>query len=70
MHWSDLARFPALPDRSGDGDNREGDAQSVWFRLSRAETEALTRVAAVRNGTAPHAALLAGFAAALSVGRR
>jgi amino acid adenylation domain-containing protein/thioester reductase-like protein len=69
-YWDDLARFPALPapvPASGEGgDNREGDAQAVWFRLSRAETDALLRVASASTGAPPHALLLAAFAQALA----
>ncbi|WP_369173056.1 thioester reductase domain-containing protein [Streptomyces sp. R28] len=65
-HWDDLARFPALPDGpSAADDNREGDAQAVWFSLSRTQTEALARAGAATTGTPPHAALLAAFAQAL-----
>lgn len=61
-HWDELGHLPAVP---RDGDDREGDAQAVWFRVSRAETEALARADAASTGTPPHAALLAAFAQAL-----
>lgn len=62
-HWDELAHHaPVAPD--GD-DNREGDAQAVWFRLSRAQTDALARAEAASTGTPAHAALLAAFAQAL-----
>ncbi|MEV7803581.1 amino acid adenylation domain-containing protein [Microbispora sp. NPDC088329] len=64
-YWNDLDRFPA-PSSAGDGDdNRERDAWSVWFRLSRAESEALAQGSA-SGGTPPHAALLGAFAQALA----
>ncbi|MET0237177.1 MAG: amino acid adenylation domain-containing protein [Kibdelosporangium sp.] len=62
-HWDDLDRFPALP--PGDGDNREGDSESVWFRLSRTDTDALSQSSAGTR-TPPHAALLGAFAQALA----
>jgi amino acid adenylation domain-containing protein/thioester reductase-like protein len=62
-HWADLDRFPALP--PGRGDNREGDSESVWFRLSRADTDALSQSSAGTR-TPPHAALLGAFAQALA----
>ncbi|MEV0375348.1 thioester reductase domain-containing protein [Streptomyces sp. NPDC050636] len=66
VHWDDLVRFPVMPDGpASGGDNREGDAQAVWFRLTRAETDALTRATAATTGTPFHAALLAAFAQAL-----
>jgi amino acid adenylation domain-containing protein/thioester reductase-like protein len=62
-HWDDLDRFPVQP--SGHGDNREGDSESVWFRLSRADTDALSQSSAGTR-TPPHAALLGAFAQALA----
>ncbi|MEU8975213.1 amino acid adenylation domain-containing protein [Streptomyces monashensis] len=61
-HWDELSHHAAEPQDDG---NREGDAQAVWFRLSRAETDALARADAAGTGTPPHAALLAAFAQAL-----
>ncbi|MFG3055754.1 amino acid adenylation domain-containing protein [Kitasatospora sp. NPDC048239] len=65
-HWEGLGRFPAVPSPSPAGDNREEDAQAVWFRLSRAETDTLARAAAASTGMPPQAALLGSFAQALS----
>ncbi|MFF7364597.1 amino acid adenylation domain-containing protein [Streptomyces sp. NPDC008125] len=61
-HWDELSHHAPRP---RDGENREGDAEAVWFRISRAETEALTRTGTASTGTPPHAALLAAFAQAL-----
>ncbi|MGE7388626.1 amino acid adenylation domain-containing protein [Streptomyces sp. NPDC004126] len=61
-HWGELSHLAPVP---GDDANREGDARSVWFRISRAETEGLARADAASTGTPPHAALLAAFAQAL-----
>ena len=61
-YWGELSHRVPLP---RDGDNREGDAQAVWFRLGRPETEALASTDAASTGTPPHAALLAAFAQAL-----
>ncbi|MEU9197835.1 amino acid adenylation domain-containing protein [Streptomyces hundungensis] len=58
-HWDDVERYAPVPRDRGD---LEGDAQAVWFRLSRTETDALSRSGA----TPPHAALLAAFAQALA----
>ncbi|MFE7637643.1 amino acid adenylation domain-containing protein [Kitasatospora sp. NPDC057518] len=65
-HFDSLARLPAVAPRpDAPGDNREGDAQALWFRLSRAQSAALTEAAA-RSGIPAHAALLGAFAQALT----
>ncbi|MBP0452920.1 amino acid adenylation domain-containing protein [Kitasatospora sp. RG8] len=66
-HWDGLDRLPETAARSAAGDNREGDAEAVWFRLSRAETGALAHSAAASTGMPPHAALLGAFAQALAL---
>jgi hypothetical protein len=70
IHWDDLARDPAVPTwpdgNRPDGGNREGDAQAVWFGLSRRETDELTRVAAEKAAAGPHAMLLAAFAQSMA----
>ncbi|MGC5365705.1 thioester reductase domain-containing protein [Streptomyces sp. DT24] len=65
-HWDGLSRLPALSPRSAVGDNIEGGAQAVWFRLSREQTATLARTASTSTGMPPHAALLGSFAQALS----
>ncbi|MGW0535258.1 amino acid adenylation domain-containing protein [Streptomyces sp. NPDC003032] len=62
-HWDGLERYAPVPRDRGD---LEGDAQAVWFRLSRAETDALSGSEATQAGTPPHAALLAAFAQAMA----
>ncbi|MER5950162.1 amino acid adenylation domain-containing protein [Streptomyces sp. NPDC001904] len=63
-HWDEFQHH--APMSASDDNNQEGDAQAVWFRLSRAETNALSRAEAASTGTPMHAALLAAFAQALS----
>ncbi|WP_406220566.1 AMP-binding protein [Streptomyces decoyicus] len=70
-HWEGLDRIglpqPGATGRGGtQGDNREGDAQTLWFRLSRAETDALARTAIASTDVPPHASLLGAFAHALA----
>ncbi|SDS41462.1 AMP-binding protein [Actinoplanes derwentensis] len=68
--WADLTAWKGV-ERSraavtaGD-DNLERDASAVWWAMSRAETDALTRAAAA-SGTTAHVALLGAFAHALAV---
>ncbi|MFE4574402.1 amino acid adenylation domain-containing protein [Streptomyces chartreusis] len=61
-YWSNIPGPPAAP--AGTGDNREANAETVWFRLSRAQTDAVNR-----TGLPPHAVLLGAFAQALSIAR-
>ncbi|MFG1664107.1 amino acid adenylation domain-containing protein [Streptomyces sp. Y7] len=58
-YWGDLTTRPAALT-----DNREADAETVWFRLSRAQTDALHR-----TGMPPHAVLLGALAQALATAR-
>lgn len=61
-HWADIAT--SAPASALADDNSEGNAETVWFRLSRAQTDAL-------NSTRlpPHAVLLGAFAQALATAR-
>ncbi|MFE1173092.1 amino acid adenylation domain-containing protein [Streptomyces sp. NPDC058773] len=60
--WGDVATSPPAP--AAIGHNREGEAETIWFRLSRAQTEALHH-----TGLPPHALLLGAFAQALATAR-
>ncbi|MFE3828879.1 amino acid adenylation domain-containing protein [Streptomyces sp. NPDC059092] len=62
VHWADIAT--SAPASDAPGGNREGDAETVWFRLSRAQTDALHR-----TRLPPHAVLLGAFAQALATAR-
>ncbi|MFE5812744.1 amino acid adenylation domain-containing protein [Streptomyces sp. NPDC056479] len=61
-YWRDITT--SAPASAAVGNNREGNAETIWFRLSRAQTDAL-------NGTRlpPHAVLLGAFAQALATAR-
>ncbi|MER8257408.1 amino acid adenylation domain-containing protein [Streptomyces albidoflavus] len=75
-YWDDLRRLPVLgrddpaPDAPAGGPdgaaNTEGGSRSVWFGLSRAETEALAESAGARTGGGTQDLLLAAFAQALA----
>ncbi|MCS0639794.1 amino acid adenylation domain-containing protein [Streptomyces sp. LP05-1] len=65
-HWEGTGTPAPLP---AGGANREDDAETVWFRLSRAQTDTLTRTAPARTGLPPHATLLGAFAQALAGAR-
>jgi amino acid adenylation domain-containing protein/thioester reductase-like protein len=62
--WDGVDRHRATS--IGDGDNLEADAQAVWWRLTRAETDQLARAAAATTGAPLHAALLGAFTHALA----
>jgi amino acid adenylation domain-containing protein/thioester reductase-like protein len=62
--WDGVDRHRATP--AGDSDNLEGDAQAIWWRLSREETAALARATTATTGTPPHAALLGAFSHSLA----
>jgi amino acid adenylation domain-containing protein/thioester reductase-like protein len=62
-HWRDLQVWPAPEEARGD--NLEGDAQTAWFALTRAETGRL-QAAAAAGGTTVQACLLGAFAQALT----
>lgn len=59
-HWNEVSDLPAAPDQE---ENCEQDAQAIWFRLSRAETEALRQ-----SGSAllPRAAVVGAVGTALA----
>lgn len=61
-YWHDIATSPGAP--AAIGDNREADAETIWFRLSRAQTDSLNR-----TGLPPHVVLLGAFAQALATAR-
>ncbi|BBJ46887.1 hypothetical protein SSPO_096050 [Streptomyces antimycoticus] len=61
-YWGDITAPPLAP--GAIGDNREGDAETIWFCLSRAQTDAL-----YRSRLPPHAVLLGAFAQALATAR-
>ncbi|WNV87133.1 amino acid adenylation domain-containing protein [Umezawaea sp. Da 62-37] len=61
-YWDDITTAPPVP--AAVGDNREADAETTWFRLSRAQTDALHR-----TRLPPHAVLLGAFAQALATAR-
>ncbi|WP_328680828.1 amino acid adenylation domain-containing protein [Streptomyces sp. NBC_00322] len=62
MHWGDITT--STPTSAAIGNNREGNAETIWFRFSRAQTDALNR-----TGLPPHAVLLGAFAQALATAR-
>ncbi|UYM23920.1 condensation domain-containing protein [Streptomyces albus] len=75
-YWDDLRHLPVLGQADaardtasggpGGSDNTEGGSRSVWFGLSRAETEALAGSAGARTGGGAQDLLLAAFAQALA----